>query len=120
MKLIRFLPSILWASLLGLGACSRHGTSSEAATDRWLGRWNGPEGTFLRLDGGSGKYEVTIQNLDGPQTYQGVSAGGQIQFVRHDVQESLHATNGAGTGMKWLSDKKDCLTVRQGEGFCRD
>ena len=89
-------------------------------TDRWLGQWNGPEGTFLRIDGGQGKYQVTIQNLDGPRTFQGSAADGQIQFERNGLKESISATSGAQTGMKWLADKPNCLTVRAGEGYCRD
>lgn len=94
-------------------------TSSELTTDRWLGQWTGPEGTFLRLEGGNDKYEITIQNLDGPRTFQGSAVGDRIQFERDGVKESIRATNGAETGMKWLSDKSDCLTVRAGEGYCR-
>jgi len=34
--------------------------------------------------------------------------------------ETIRATDGAGTGMKWLADRKDCLVVTVGsEGFCR-
>jgi hypothetical protein len=33
---------------------------------------------------------------------------------------ALHRTDGARTGMKWLADKRDCLTVAFGEGYCRD
>ena len=95
-------------------------TNAEPATDQWLGQWNGPEGTLLRLAGGKGKYEITIQDLDGPRTFQGSAVGGQIQFERNGVKASIRATNGAGTGMKWLSDKSNCLTVRVGEGYCRD
>ena len=94
--------------------------SSDAATDRWLGQWNGPEGTFLRLDGGKGRYEITIQNLDGPRTYHGSAAGAQVQFERDGTKEIIRATSGAETGMKWLTDKSDCLTIRPGEGYCRD
>ena len=86
------------------------------ATDRWLGRWIGPEGTFLLLEGGNGVYEVTIQNLDGPRRFQGAAVGEQIEFDRDGVKESLRATDGAGTGMKWLSDKADCLTIRRAKG----
>jgi hypothetical protein len=93
---------------------------AEPATDKWLGQWNGPEGTLLRLAGGKGKYEITIQNLDGPRNFQGSAVGDQIQFERDGVKESIRATNGAETGMKWLSDKSNCLTVRHGEGYCRD
>jgi len=95
-------------------------TSSASVTDRWLGQWKGPEGTFLRLTGGTGKYEITIQNLDGPRKFPGSAVDGQIQFERDGVKESIRATNGAETGMKWLSDKSNCLTVRPGEGYCRD
>lgn len=95
--------------------------SAEApAADRWLGQWNGPEGTFLKLEGGQGRYEVTVRNLDGPRTFTGTSAGERIEFERDGVKESLRASNGADTGMKWLAEKSDCLTVRAGEGYCRD
>lgn len=89
-------------------------------TDLWLGQWNGPEGTFLRIAGGKGEYEVTIQDLDGPRTFNGRAVGEAIQFERNGVKESLHATTGNETGMKWLSDKSTCLTVRLGEGYCRN
>ena len=89
-------------------------------TDQWLGQWNGPEGTFLKISGGKGTYEVTIQDLDGPRNFKGRAVGEVIQFERNGVKESLHATTGSETGMKWLSDKSNCLTVRMGEGYCRD
>ena len=95
-------------------------TNVEPATDKWLGQWNGPEGTFLRLAGGNGNYAIVIQNLDGPQNFQGSAVDGQIQFERNGVKESIRVTNGADTGMKWLAEKSDCLTIRLGEGYCRD
>ncbi len=88
--------------------------------DKWLGQWNGPEGTFLALAGSGGQYEVTIRNLDGPRTFAGTASGDRIEFQRDGVKESVRATNGAETGMKWLAEKKNCLTVRAGEGYCRD
>ena len=90
------------------------------APDRWLGTWNGPEGTFLRLAGGGGQYDITLQNLDGPRTFKGTAVGDRIEFERDGTKESVSATGGVETGMKWLSEKKDCLTVRSGEGYCRD
>jgi hypothetical protein len=72
-----------------------------------------------RLEGGLGKYTVTIQNLDGPRTFQGSASQGRVQFVRDGVAETIHASDGTATGMKWLADKSDCLTVRTGEGYCR-
>ena len=116
------LVSVLALQLCLVGCSDRKAESGSAvgsAADQWLGQWNGPEGTFLRLTGGAGKYEITIQNLDGPQQFQGMAVDDQIQFERNGVKESIRATNGAGTGMKWLSDKSDCLTVRPGEGYCR-
>ena len=101
-------------------AASSPGTTSAPVADKWLGKWNGPEGTFLQLAGSNGKYEVTIQNLDGPRTFPGQAVGNHIEFERNGLKESLRATNGAETGMKWLSEKSNCLTVRAGEGYCRD
>src|SRR5262245_13336002 len=122
----RFLGVVLALVLFG---CTEREPASSAdtapssgtpATDKWLGQWNGPEGTFLRLEGGKGNYKITIQDLDGPRTYEGISAGDQIRFDRNGVAETIRATNGAETGMKWLSEKSNCLTIRTGEGYCRD
>ncbi|HUQ53792.1 MAG TPA: hypothetical protein VM692_16300 [Gammaproteobacteria bacterium] len=109
-------------ALIVVAGCSRPDASrtSPAITDGWLGRWTGPEGTFLLLEGGNGRYDVTIQNLDGPRVFVGSSMGDQIRFERDGVIESIHATDGAATGMKWLAEKSNCLTVRPGEGYCRD
>ncbi len=90
------------------------------ASDKWLGKWTGPEGTFLQLTGGSGKYAVTIQNLDGPRTFPGKAVKTGIAFERDGVREVIRASNGVETGMKWLTEKSNCLTVRTGEGFCKD
>lgn len=85
-----------------------------------LGRWNGPEGTFLLLEGEGGKYVVTVQNLDGPRTFDGKAAGSNIEFIRDGKKMSIKQTNGAGTGMKWLAKRKDCIVIEAGEGYCRD
>ncbi|HEX7374931.1 MAG TPA: alpha/beta fold hydrolase [Steroidobacteraceae bacterium] len=87
--------------------------------DEWLGRWTGPEGTYLELTRRGAGYDVTIQSLDGVATYEGRAAGDRIEFHRAGRTESIRATNGADTGMKWLLDKARCLTVRKGEGYCR-
>jgi hypothetical protein len=72
--------------LLLLVACA----GKDAVPRDWVGRWPGPEGTWLDIS------------------------------VADGVRESLRATDGAGTGMKWLAGKTTCLVVRPGEGFCRD
>ncbi len=93
------------------------------ATDKWLGRWKGVEGTYLNLSKdpqSMGKYVVKIANLDGPKTYEGVAVGDHIEFKRNGKTESIRAVNGKETGMKWLMSEQNCLVVTFGsEGFCR-
>jgi len=67
----------------------------------------------------AGAFDVVISDLDGPKPYTGKAVGDHIEFERNGVVESLRATDGKGTGMKWLQDKTDCLTIKPGEGFCR-
>lgn len=87
---------------------------------QWVGQWNGPEGTYLLLSKRDEQYVVKIQSLDGPATYEGVAAGDRIEFKRDGKTESIHAGSGKETGMKWLLEKKDCLIIKEGEGFCRE
>ena len=94
--------------------------STSIVTDTWLGKWNGPEGTFLDIAGDKGVYTITIADLDGPKQYQGTAKNNQIIFERNGITETIQPTDGAGTGMKWLADKSNCLRVREGEGWCRD
>ena len=86
----------------------------------WVGKWIGPEGTFLELSEVDGAYKVMIQSLDGPATYDAVAIEDRVEFQRGGTLQTIRATGGAETGMKWLLDKKDCLTIETGEGFCRD
>lgn len=120
-------PSIL----LLLTACNdkaapstSHEASSAAttsiATDAWIGKWNGPEGTFLEISGGQGNYTITIQDLDGAKQFQGKTNGNEISFERNGTAETIQSSNGADTGMKWLAEKADCLRIRLGEGWCKD
>jgi hypothetical protein len=126
----------LFAALLVLTACqtrnqfSTPNSSSDNQTtgapqvnnltDQWLGQWNGPEGTYLLLSTNGDRYVVKIQSLDQPATYVGIPAGDHIQFQRDGKSETIRAGNGRETGMKWLLDKKNCLIIKVGEGFCRD
>ena len=89
-------------------------------TDAWVGRWNGPEGTYLEIAGAHGDYSITVKDLDAARTFEGAASGERIAFRRDGIAESLHATNGDETGMKWLAGKRDCLTIKPGEGYCRD
>lgn len=94
--------------------------ATPVTTDAWRGKWNGPEGTFIEIAGNDGNYTITIADLDGPKQYRGLSTGNQIIFERNGVTETIQASNGSDTGMKWLSEKSDCLRTRLGEGWCRD
>ncbi|MGA7243115.1 MAG: hypothetical protein WBX19_08030 [Terracidiphilus sp.] len=95
-------------------------SAASNVADKWLGKWIGPEGTYLLLSKDADKYVVLINSLDGPATYEGTSAGDRIEFQRDGKTESIRAGNGHGTGMKWLMDKTNCLIIETGEGFCRD
>ena len=93
---------------------------ADNVTNKWLGKWIGPEGTYLVLSKNAEKYVVEINSLDGPATYNGASAGDRIEFQRNGKTEYIHAGNGRDTGMKWLLEKSNCLIIKTGEGFCRD
>jgi len=108
----------IWLAILVCG-CTVD-APQRARTDEWLGRWNGPEGTYLEIAGASGVYEITIMDLDAARTFEGMAAGDRIEFRRDGAALSLRATNGDDTGMKWLAGKANCLTIKLGEGFCRD
>ena len=43
-----------------------------------------------------------------------------LRFTRNDVADTAVHTNGDATGLKNLAGKQDCLTVKPGEGYCRD
>lgn len=95
--------------------------ATPAGPDAWLGKWTGPEGTFLLLEKRDDHgYTVTIQSLDGRESYPGDAAGRSIEFERDGKTERLRPGSGKLTGMKWLADKSDCLLIQLGEGFCRD
>ena len=113
---MRRWPLVLLVAVQGCTASDPAGTT----TDAWLGRWIGPEGTYLEPAGASGRYEVTIKDLDAARTFAGANTGERIEFVRDGVTESIRATNGDATGMKWLAGKANCLTIKAGEGYCRD
>ena len=117
------------ALLLSLAGCqnhasydpdSRNGSKVAHSADQWLGRWDGPEGTFLQLSRVGGVYTVVIQDLDGPQTFEGVEDSSCIRFLRAGKTEYIFASSGQASGMKWLADKKNCLMTRSGEGWCRN
>ncbi len=109
------------AILLCVHGCTTDGTEATRSADEWLGRWNGPEGTYLEVAAAAnGAYAITVKDLDRARTFSGSAVGGGIEFRRDGTSETLKATDGDATGMKWLAGKKNCLTIKPGEGYCRD
>jgi hypothetical protein len=97
-------------------------TSPVAAkpADRWLGRWEGVEGTYLEITKTDDRYAIEIKDLDKTNVYQGMAFSDGIAFTRDGKTETIHAGHGEQTGMKWLTTKKNCVVIRYGEGYCRD
>jgi hypothetical protein len=130
-------PSALIA-LLALAACSRGdppaantvappaaeaAAVAEPAPADYLGRWTGVEGMYLVVSRGlaPGLYRLEMQwSLDNKGTFEGKAVGDTIAFERNGVLETLRPTDGAATKLKWLDGKKTCLTVKPGEGYCRE
>lgn len=110
----------LGATIVLAAACSGCSARDSATTDAWAGRWNGPEGTFMEITGSNGRYRITIRDLDAARTFDASASGNGVAFERDGVKEFILATGGRETGMKWLLEKQDCLTVKYGEGYCRD
>ncbi|MEA9988222.1 lipoprotein [Pseudomonas sp. RTS1] len=95
-------------------------------TDKWVGKWVGVEGLHLTIAKddsiGRGHYLLTMQyglDADDAGTFKGEATEDGIAFIRPDGPQLLRAGDGGATGLKWLADKKDCLIVATGEGYCR-
>lgn len=112
------------AMIASLSACKEEGGQTTDAptrvTDGWNGRWTGVEGTYLDISTTASPPQVTIKDLDGVSSYDAIVQEDSITFVRNMKPEVLRAGTGEQTGMKWLADKKDCLYITLGEGYCRD
>jgi hypothetical protein len=101
----------------------------EAAVQKLIGKWDGPEGTYLSVTekmGADGKqqlprkFEIEIKDLDKVEQFEGTAKDGTIEFTRKGKAETLKAATGAETGMKWLEKETNCVVVtKPGEGFCK-
>ena len=88
--------------------------------DQLVGKWQGPEGTYLNVAKKDDKYSVEIANLDGPRTFEGAAKGDVIEFTRDGKTETIKAATGDETGMKGFEKETNCVVVTKGsEGFCR-
>ena len=88
----------------------------------WAGKWTGVEGMYVTITAAEpGKYKLEMQSdLDTKGAYDGTDSDGGIQFQRGGETLTLAASTGDATGLKYLAGKKDCLKVKDGEGYCRD
>ena len=130
-KKLLLARALLLAGAVLVVACSRNtATPAEdagpaapvipaAVLEQWLGTWTGPEGTSLTVSQVDRIFTVRIKDLDRTTSFQATPVADGLQFERRGTFETLRATDGAGTGMKWLAEKQECLTVRAGEGYCR-
>ena len=90
--------------------------------NHYLGRWIGVEGMYLNVtDPAQGEVRLEMQyDLDNKGSYTGTITPEGIRFERSGETLLLRPSDGDATGLKWLAGKKDCLTVKPGEGYCRD
>ena len=88
----------------------------------WAGKWTGPEGMYVTITAADpGKYKLEMQSdLDTKGTYDGEDSEHGIKFNRGSEELSLRRGSGDETGLKYLAGKKECLIVKEGEGYCRD
>ena len=95
------------------------------AVQGWVGRWTGVDGRSLLIAADPAKrpghYQLTDHYARGAKgVFDGVAQRDTIVFARPDGEQVLRATDGKATGLDRLAAKTDCLTVRPGEGYCRD
>ena len=86
----------------------------------YIGRWTGVEGMYLTVAAKPGG-GVTLDmqwDLDNKGKFDGSITAEGLRFMRGGVAETAVPTDA--TGLKYLAGKKDCLTVKSGEGYCRD
>lgn len=95
--------------------------STATAARDYAGRWIGVEGTYLNVTPtGPNTASLEMQyDLDNKGTYPASVTPEGLRFTRNGETLLLRPSDGDATGLKWLAGKKDCLTVRSGEGYCR-
>lgn len=89
----------------------------------YLGKWIGVEGMVLDVKkrAGGGVTLDMVWGLDPADkgSFPGSVTAEGLRFTRNGKDEVLVPSDGDATGLKWLAGKKDCLTVKTGEGYCR-
>ncbi|MDB5696285.1 MAG: hypothetical protein JWN21_1828 [Sphingomonas bacterium] len=101
-------------------------TANQFVEEDYLGRWRGVEGMYLVVAKADvpGQFRLEMQwDLDrraifiADATDEPATAG--LSFTRDGEELLLRRTDGDATGLKYLAGKRECLTVRPGEGYCR-
>ena len=96
------------------------GETKMTGADALVGKWDGPEGTYLTVAKKDGKYSVEIKNLDKAETFEGTAKGDVIEFTRKGKTETVKPATGVETGMKGFEKETACVVVTKGsEGFCK-
>lgn len=88
----------------------------------YVGKWIGVEGMVLEVKpkAGDGVTIVNQWDLDNKGTFEGSVTAEGLRWMRNGEAVTAVAGNGDATGLKYLAGKKDCLIVKDGEGYCRD
>ena len=110
-------------TMTSVGSIERNVAAPVPVPRDYTGRWIGVEGMVLDIAPAAtpGHYALTMQwDLDNKGKFDGIAAGDTITFDRNGIRETLRPTNGDATGLKYLFGKTDCLTVKPGEGYCRE
>jgi hypothetical protein len=120
------------ALLAGCGTAQAPEKQADDAADKavsgthryaaWEGRWTGVEGMYLDIQpAAAGRYQLEMQyDLDNSGMFTGQDGEQGITFTRDGQPLTLIKGRGDATGLKYLADKRDCLIVKDGEGYCRD
>lgn len=117
----QFTPDRELPAAVPAGNATSPGQTAKVEAD-YVGKWIGPEGLVLDVKPKAGG-GVTIANqwtLDDKGNFEGSVTAEGLRFMRNGEAVTAVASDGDATGLKWLAGKKDCLTVKPGEGYCRD
>lgn len=84
----------------------------------FIGRWNGPDGTYMIVE--AGRVKIKAANEE-EKTYENATINDRsIVFNREGTIITARAGNGDDTGVPSFAGKADCIVIKHGEGYCRD
>jgi hypothetical protein len=97
----------------------QNGSTPTAA--KYLGKWDGADGSYVIIDAKKGDDVALDMRWDGDKigAFDGTVTPRGISFIRAGKPLTLTPATGGATGVAALSGKQDCLMVAQGEAYCR-